>query len=179
MDHPSGIYILPNNQYNKVWIQRVISTLFFQQIVSANALALNPTILMQQPQQYVALPPNQVVQNVNLLNSVQNGLGISGIAPPKQFVVGGVQPHSYQIQQQPHTQNFNTCIGNLVNTVTSSTTAHLDNSGYLELAHREYQAGNYASAEKYCQTVLASEPGNVNALLLLSSIYFQLKDLDK
>lgn len=127
-----------------------------------------------------------MVQNVTLLNSVQNGLGISGLTPKQSFVA--VQ-QAYHPQQT--TQNANTNMNNLIsfpnpvmvipNTTVPFTTAAqtLDTSGYLELSHREYQSGNYASAEKYCQAVLTSDPQNISALLLLSSIYFQLKNFDK
>lgn len=134
-------------------------------------LATNPLI---QQQQY------PLAQNVTLLNNVQNGLGISGLTPKQQFVA--VQPQHFQ---QQTTQNANTNINNLMNfnpvmVVASTTNQQVDaTGGYLELAHREYQTGNYAAAEKHCQTVLGSDPQNVSALLLLSSIYFQLKNLDK
>ncbi|PAV88559.1 hypothetical protein WR25_21848 [Diploscapter pachys] len=48
-----------------------------------------------------------------------------------------------------------------------------------EQAHREYQAGDYAAAERHCQSIYALDPNNVSVLLLLSSIHFQLKNLDK
>lgn len=48
-----------------------------------------------------------------------------------------------------------------------------------ELAHREYQAGDYASAEQHCNTIWQLEPRNIGILLLLSSIHYQLKNFDK
>lgn len=156
--------------------------------MNASALA-NPTALIQQPQ-YVAMPQNQMIQNVTLLNNVQSGLNISGLGP-KPLVVGNIQPQHYAAQQpQQTTQNANT-INNLINfanpamvaasTTTPFTTAtqNLDATSFVDLAHREYQGGNYSVAEKHCNTVLTSDPQNVSALLLLSSIYFQLKNFDK
>ena len=60
----------------------------------------------------------------------------------------------------------------------------LKNSGMttmqvLELAHREYQAGHYERAEKHCIDLWKIEPHNTAILLLLSSIYFQMRKLDK
>jgi protein O-GlcNAc transferase len=49
----------------------------------------------------------------------------------------------------------------------------------VDIAHREYQAGNYADAERYCMQLWAQDPNNVGVLLLLSSIHFQQRDLDK
>merc|ERR1712142_364544 len=42
-----------------------------------------------------------------------------------------------------------------------------------ELAHREYQSGDYTSAELHCFQLWQAEPTNIGALLLLSSIHFQ------
>merc|ERR1712142_1200506 len=42
-----------------------------------------------------------------------------------------------------------------------------------ELAHREYQNGDYTSAELHCFQLWQAEPTNIGALLLLSSIHFQ------
>ncbi|CAI4229118.1 unnamed protein product [Auanema sp. JU1783] len=52
-------------------------------------------------------------------------------------------------------------------------------SGVTEMAHREYQAGDYFSAERHCLMIYQNDPTNVSVLLLLSSIHFQLKNLDK
>ncbi|CAD5222732.1 unnamed protein product [Bursaphelenchus xylophilus] len=46
-------------------------------------------------------------------------------------------------------------------------------------AHRHYQLGNYAEAERLCLQLLEEEPQNLGAMLLISSIYFQLKDFEK
>lgn len=51
--------------------------------------------------------------------------------------------------------------------------------GLLELAHREYQAGDYENAERHCMQLWRQEPNNTGVLLLLSSIHFQCRRLDK
>jgi len=48
-----------------------------------------------------------------------------------------------------------------------------------ELAHREYQAGDYDNAEQHCMQLWHQEPDNTGVLLLLSSIHFQCRRLDK
>lgn len=52
-------------------------------------------------------------------------------------------------------------------------------SGLLELAHREYQAGDYDNAERHCMQLWRQENNNTGVLLLLSSIHFQCRRLDK
>ncbi|KAG8300679.1 hypothetical protein J6590_071241 [Homalodisca vitripennis] len=52
-------------------------------------------------------------------------------------------------------------------------------SGLLELAHREYQAGDYENAERHCMQLWRQETNNTGVLLLLSSIHFQCRRLDK
>jgi protein O-GlcNAc transferase len=49
----------------------------------------------------------------------------------------------------------------------------------LELAHREYQAGDYENAERHCMQLWRQETNNTGVLLLLSSIHFQCRRLDK
>lgn len=51
--------------------------------------------------------------------------------------------------------------------------------GLLELAHREYQAGDYENGERHCMQLWRQDPGNTGVLLLLSSIHFQCRRLDK
>lgn len=51
--------------------------------------------------------------------------------------------------------------------------------GLAELAHQEYQASDYEKAETHCMQLWQQEPENTGALLLLSSIYFQCRKLDK
>lgn len=48
-----------------------------------------------------------------------------------------------------------------------------------ELAHRQFQSGNYAEAEKYCNLVFQTDSQNLPILLLLSAINFQTKNLEK
>ena len=43
----------------------------------------------------------------------------------------------------------------------------------LSIAHKEYQAGNYAKAEQHCLALLQQNLHNIGVLLLLSSIAFQ------
>ncbi|XP_038055705.1 UDP-N-acetylglucosamine--peptide N-acetylglucosaminyltransferase 110 kDa subunit-like [Patiria miniata] len=52
-------------------------------------------------------------------------------------------------------------------------------TGLAELAHREYQAGDYDNAERHCMQLWAQEPDNTGVLLLLSSIHFQCRKLDR
>lgn len=52
-------------------------------------------------------------------------------------------------------------------------------SGLLDLAHREYQNGNYDASEGHCMQLWRQEPGNTGVLLLLSSIHFQCRRFDK
>lgn len=51
--------------------------------------------------------------------------------------------------------------------------------GLAELAHREYQTGDYENAEKHCMQLWRQDPSNTAVLLLLSSIHFQCRRLDK
>jgi len=48
-----------------------------------------------------------------------------------------------------------------------------------ELAHREYQAAEYERAESHCMQLWKQEPENTGVLLLLSSIHFQCRRLDR
>jgi protein O-GlcNAc transferase len=52
-------------------------------------------------------------------------------------------------------------------------------SGLAELAHSEYQAGDYDNAEKHCMQLWRQDPNNTGVLLLLSSIHFQCRKYDK
>jgi len=51
--------------------------------------------------------------------------------------------------------------------------------GLLDVAHREYQSGDYESAERHCMQLWRQEPTNTSVLLLLSSIHFQCRKLEK
>ncbi|XP_076467451.1 UDP-N-acetylglucosamine--peptide N-acetylglucosaminyltransferase 110 kDa subunit-like isoform X2 [Babylonia areolata] len=57
-------------------------------------------------------------------------------------------------------------------------TAHITLDA-TELAHREYQAGDYEHAEQHCMQLWRQEPENTGVLLLLSSIHFQCRRLDR
>lgn len=48
-----------------------------------------------------------------------------------------------------------------------------------ELAHREYSGGNYERAEQLCMELWKRDPANTGVLLLISSIHFQCRKLDK
>lgn len=61
----------------------------------------------------------------------------------------------------------------------SQSTISNDGTGLAELAHREYQAGEYENAEQHCMSLWRQEPENTGVLLLLSSIHFQCRRLDK
>lgn len=63
-----------------------------------------------------------------------------------------------------------------------SWTVSVENShivGLLELAHKEYQTADYENAERHCMQLLRQESNNTGVLLLLSSIHFQCRRLDK
>uniref|UniRef100_A0A3P8ZHF5 UDP-N-acetylglucosamine--peptide N-acetylglucosaminyltransferase 110 kDa subunit n=1 Tax=Esox lucius TaxID=8010 RepID=A0A3P8ZHF5_ESOLU len=51
--------------------------------------------------------------------------------------------------------------------------------GLAELAHREYQSGDFEAAERHCMQLWRQEPDNTGVLLLLSSIHFQCRRLDR
>lgn len=51
--------------------------------------------------------------------------------------------------------------------------------GLLELAHKEYQTADYENAERHCMQLLRQEGNNTGVLLLLSSIHFQCRRLEK
>jgi len=51
--------------------------------------------------------------------------------------------------------------------------------GLAELAHREYQAGDYENSEQHCMQLWRQEPDNTGVLLLLSSIHFQCRRLER
>lgn len=66
-------------------------------------------------------------------------------------------------------------LGNKTNSVRSP----LCCAGLLELAHREYQALDYENAERHCMQLWRQDQANTGVLLLLSSIHFQCRRLDK
>lgn len=53
------------------------------------------------------------------------------------------------------------------------------NVGLAELAHQEYQAGDYDNSEQHCMQLWRQEPDNTGVLLLLSSIHFQCRRLER
>lgn len=80
-----------------------------------------------------------------------------------------------QIQQPSQTQ----LPGTNVILKTMNEIQQLSTVGLLELAHREYQAGDYENAERHCMQLWRQETNNTGVLLLLSSIHFQCRRLDK
>jgi protein O-GlcNAc transferase len=54
-----------------------------------------------------------------------------------------------------------------------------DSNALAELAHREYQNGDYDRAEQHCIQLWRHDPTNTGVLLLLSSIHFQCRRLEK
>ena len=56
---------------------------------------------------------------------------------------------------------------------------HTHAAALAELAHAEYQGGNYDQSERLCMELWRREPDNTGCLLLLSSIHFQCRRLDK
>lgn len=52
-------------------------------------------------------------------------------------------------------------------------------AGLAELAHQEYQAGDYDNSEQHCMQLWRQEPENTGVLLLLSSIHFQCRRLER
>lgn len=66
------------------------------------------------------------------------------------------------------------CVG-----ATEPTKRMLSFQGLAELAHREYQSGDFEAAERHCMQLWRQEPDNTGVLLLLSSIHFQCRRLDR
>ncbi|KAK7872292.1 hypothetical protein R5R35_012135 [Gryllus longicercus] len=81
---------------------------------------------------------------------------------------------SQQVQQQQHQQITGANVILKMNDLQQLSTV-----GLLELAHREYQAGDYENAERHCMQLWRQETNNTGVLLLLSSIHFQCRRLDK
>jgi len=52
-------------------------------------------------------------------------------------------------------------------------------TGLAELAHYEYQNGDYENAEKHCMQLWRQDSTNTGVLLLLSSIHFQCRRFEK
>uniref|UniRef100_A0A671LQ99 UDP-N-acetylglucosamine--peptide N-acetylglucosaminyltransferase 110 kDa subunit n=1 Tax=Sinocyclocheilus anshuiensis TaxID=1608454 RepID=A0A671LQ99_9TELE len=69
-------------------------------------------------------------------------------------------------------------VGNAADS-TEPTKRMLSFQGLAELAHREYQSGDFEAAERHCMQLWRQEPDNTGVLLLLSSIHFQCRRLDR
>ncbi|AWP12261.1 O-GlcNAc transferase variant 1 [Scophthalmus maximus] len=69
-------------------------------------------------------------------------------------------------------------VGNVADS-TEPTKRMLSFQGLAELAHREYQSGDFEAAERHCMQLWRQEPDNTGVLLLLSSIHFQCRRLDR
>ncbi|XP_076248740.1 O-linked N-acetylglucosamine (GlcNAc) transferase sxc isoform X2 [Calliopsis andreniformis] len=77
-------------------------------------------------------------------------------------------------QQQDREQIMTTSVILKMNEIQQLSTV-----GLLELAHREYQTGDYENAERHCMQLWRQETNNTGVLLLLSSIHFQCRRLEK
>lgn len=89
---------------------------------------------------------------------------------PQLSVVAAVQKAQQQQQQT---------VATIANVVSPPNMNVIDIPTLTELAHREYQAGDYLNAEQHCNAIWQLEPRNIGILLLLSSIHYQLKNFDK
>ncbi|KAL3115763.1 hypothetical protein niasHT_007768 [Heterodera trifolii] len=97
-------------------------------------------------------------------------------------------PHHSQMSQQQQQPNPAALLtqGQILNpqniVVVSANTPALINtdlSALIDIAHKEYQAQNYAKAEQHCLALLQQNPHNISVLLLLSSIAFQQKNYER
>ncbi|CAK5116305.1 unnamed protein product [Meloidogyne enterolobii] len=89
-----------------------------------------------------------------------------------------------QLQIQQGTSSAILTQGQILNpqniiVVSSNTVGAVDASALLSIAHKEYQAGNYAKAEQHCLALLQQNSHNIGVLLLLSSIAFQQKNYER
>lgn len=101
---------------------------------------------------------------------------------PQQIQVVQTQPQTVVIQQQAPQQVVQVQVQQqqvVQNSVKIDQTQQLSSVGLLELAHREYQAVDYENAERHCMQLWRQESNNTGVLLLLSSIHFQCRRLDK
>jgi len=67
----------------------------------------------------------------------------------------------------------------MMNRINNQQTIAITVSGLAELAHSEYQSGDYENAEKHSMQLWRQDPSNTGILLLLSSIHFQCRRYDK
>uniref|UniRef100_A0A0K8T6Z4 Uncharacterized protein n=2 Tax=Lygus hesperus TaxID=30085 RepID=A0A0K8T6Z4_LYGHE len=79
-----------------------------------------------------------------------------------------------QVQSAQHQTIANNVIQLKMNDI-----QQISSGGLLELAHREYQASDYENAERHCMQLWRQETNNTGVLLLLSSIHFQCRRLEK
>lgn len=68
---------------------------------------------------------------------------------------------------------------NLSNYHTVQSISNGSSAALAELAHREYQRGEYEAAENHCMQLWRQDQTNTGVLLLLSSIHFQCRQLEK
>lgn len=125
------------------------------------------TMQGQVPGTQAAQPPSvqQVVQQQQQIQVVQT--------QPQQTVVIQQQAPPQAIQVQVQQQQV------VQNNAKIDQSQQLSSVGLLELAHREYQAVDYENAERHCMQLWRQESNNTGVLLLLSSIHFQCRRLDK
>lgn len=114
----------------------------------------------QVPGTQTAQQPPSVQQQIQVQTQPQTVV-IQQQAPPQAIQV--------QVQQQQVVQN----------SAKIDQSQQLSSVGLLELAHREYQAVDYENAERHCMQLWRQESNNTGVLLLLSSIHFQCRRLDK
>lgn len=98
---------------------------------------------------------------------------------PQQQIQVQTQPQTVVIQQQPPPQAVVQQQQQVVQNNAKIDQGQLSSVGLLELAHREYQAVDYENAERHCMQLWRQESNNTGVLLLLSSIHFQCRRLDK
>ncbi|EYC21018.1 hypothetical protein Y032_0020g185 [Ancylostoma ceylanicum] len=115
-----------------------------------------------------------------------------GAVPQQPVLAAGLAPsaHALSTLQGHHLNNMVAAIQKQAQNVSfmqnspgnaqgSTQLGPLDVAAITEKAHRLYQAGDYANAERHCLMIYQQDRTNVSVLLLLSSIHFQLKNLEK
>ncbi|CAD6188370.1 unnamed protein product [Caenorhabditis auriculariae] len=119
------------------------------------------------------LAPGAVPQHPVLAPVVQS-MSAQALVAPQQL--SSMMQAVMQKAAAQHTANM---IQQTTNSIESGNYDASMTTALTEMAHRQYQAGDYTGAEKSCMAIYQVEPNNVSVLLLLSSIHFQLKNLDK
>ncbi|XP_072390570.1 UDP-N-acetylglucosamine--peptide N-acetylglucosaminyltransferase 110 kDa subunit isoform X2 [Diabrotica undecimpunctata] len=89
-----------------------------------------------------------------------------------------MQKHNYFNIFEKLIVNVNQTVGSTFSTKMNDSIP-MSSVGLLELAHREYQAGDYENAERHCMQLWRQDQTNTGVLLLLSSIHFQCRRLEK